>query len=91
MSDRFTDNRDESRFELEVDGQLAFANYRRDAGVLTIPHVEAAMPLRGTGAAGRLMQQVMIAARAEGARIRPLCGYAVAWMRRHPENNDLLA
>ena len=90
MSDRFTDNRDKSRFELDVDGLLAFADYRRDGGVLTIPHVEAAMPLRGTGAAGRLMEQVMAVARAEGAKIRPLCSYAVAWMRRHPENDDLL-
>ena len=91
MSDRFTDNRDESRFELEVGGLLAFADYRRHGGVLTISHVEAAVPLRGTGAAGRLMEQVMAAARADGARVRPLCGYAVAWMRRHPETNDLLA
>lgn len=83
MSDRFTDNREDSRFELDVDGKLAFADYQRHAGVLTLPRVEAAMPLRGTGAADRLMQQVMTAARAEGVRIKPVCSYAVAWMRRH--------
>ncbi len=91
MADRFTDNTDRSRFELHVDGRLVVADYRRRDGVLTIPHVEADMPLRGTGAAGRLMEQVMAAARTEGAKIRPTCSYAVAWMRRHPESNDLLA
>ena len=91
MTDRFTDNTDESRFELHVDGHLAVADYHRRDGVLTIPHVEADMPLRGTGAASRLMEQVVTAARAEGAKIRPLCSYAVAWMRRHPESSDLLA
>jgi predicted GNAT family acetyltransferase len=91
MADRFTDNTAESRFELHVDGHLAVADYIRSNGVLTLPHVEADMPLRGTGAAGRLMEQVAAAARAEGAKIRPLCSYAVAWMRRHPETNDLLA
>ena len=91
MSDSFTDNRSRGRFELQVGGHLAVADYHRRDGVLTIPHVEADMPLRGTGAAGRLMERVMTAARAEGAKIRPLCGFAVAWMRRHPENDDLLA
>jgi predicted GNAT family acetyltransferase len=91
MADRFIDNAGLSRFELHVDGRMAVADYRRHNGVLTLPHVEADMELRGTGAAGRLMEQVIGAARAEGAKIRPLCSYAVAWMRRHPETNDLLA
>ena len=58
--------------------------------MLTLPHVEADVPLRGTGAAGRLMEQVVAAARADGLKNRPLCSYAVAWMRRHPEAGDLL-
>jgi predicted GNAT family acetyltransferase len=33
----------------------------------------------------------MTAARAEAARIKPVCRYAVAWMRHHPEYNDLTA
>ena len=90
MAERFIDNTDESRFELHVDGHLAVADYRRRDGVLTLPHVEADMALRGTGAAGRLMEQVVAAARAEGSKIRPLCSYAVAWLRRHPETADLL-
>ncbi len=91
MADRFIDNTGESRFELHVDGHLAVADYHRRGGILTIPHVEADMPLRGTGATGRLMEHVMAAARAEGAKVRPICSYAVAWMRRHPETSDLLA
>lgn len=91
MADRFIDNTADSRFELHVDGHLAVADYRRRDGVLTIPHVEADMALRGTGAAGRLMEQVAAAARAEGAKIRPLCSYAAAWLKRHPEASDLVA
>jgi predicted GNAT family acetyltransferase len=91
MSDRFTDNRDEQRFELHVDGHLVVADYIRRDGILTIPHVEADMPLRGSGAADRLMREVMAAARAEGAKVRPVCSYAVAWMRRHSEFKDVTA
>ena len=59
-----TDNTARHRFELEEAGEIAFANYRRDGQTLVIPHVEAALALRGTGAAGRLMQGVVEIARA---------------------------
>jgi len=78
------------RFELDVDGQVVFANYERRGEALVIRHVEAPVPLRGTGAAGRLMQGVAEIARNEGLKIAPLCGYAWAWIRRHKEYADLL-
>lgn len=85
------DNPDLNRFELEIDGQIAYARYRRDGDVLVIPHVEAPPALRGTGAAGRLMQGVMERARTDGLKVRPTCGYAATWIRRHKEFHDLLA
>jgi predicted GNAT family acetyltransferase len=84
-------NEGKSRFELEENGELAFATYRRSGDVFTIPHVEAALPLRGKGTAGRLMEGIAAIAREHRYRIRPTCPYAVAWFRRHPEANDLLA
>lgn len=84
------DNPDKGRFELDVGGLTVFARYARHGSMLVIPHVEAAPPLRGTGAADRLMRGVMEIARAEGLTVRPLCGYASAWMRRHKEYRDLL-
>lgn len=91
MADVFRDNVEAGRFELATDGGLAWADYRRRDGRLIVPHVEAEMALRGTGAAGRLMEQVALAARAEGIRIVPLCGYAAAWLRRHPQFADVVA
>jgi predicted GNAT family acetyltransferase len=84
------DNRAHSRFELEEQGQLAFADYRRTGGRLIIPHVEAAPGLRGTGAAGRLMEGVLASARSEGLKVVPLCGYAAAYIRRHKQHQDLV-
>lgn len=86
----FTDNITAGRFELMEDGKLAFANYRRSNGFLEIPHVEADPALRGSGAAGRLMERVLQVARNEGLKVKPICGYAVAYMQRHPETHDLL-
>jgi predicted GNAT family acetyltransferase len=86
------DNAAAGRFELEEQGALAYADYRRTAdGRLVLPHVEAAPSLRGTGAAGRLMEGVLAIARADGLKVVPLCGYAAAYIRRHPEHNDLTA
>lgn len=84
------DNRAKSRFELEENGFIAFADYRRRDGVLYIPHVEAPEALRGTGAAGRLMEGLLNLVRAEGRRVRPTCPYAVAFIARHKEYQDLL-
>lgn len=91
MSDEVRDDPARGRFELEIDGKVVFASYRRQGDVLLIPHVEAAPALRGTGAADRLMHGVMARARAEGVKVRPLCGYAALWLRRHKEYADLLA
>ncbi len=85
------DNAARGRFELVQDGLTAFATYKRHDGKLVIPHVEAPPALRGTGAAGRLMEGVVAAARANGEKLVPLCPYAEAWMSRHPEHADLLA
>ena len=74
MTEAVRDNGDRSRFELAVDGEVAFAAYRREAGRLVISHVYAPPVLRGTGAAGRLMEGVAARARAGGERIVPLCG-----------------
>lgn len=83
------DNRELHRFELPVEDHVVFADYRRQPGRLVITHVEAPPALRGTGAAGRLMDGVMQAARAEESKVLPLCSYARAWMQRHPEHKDL--
>ena len=91
MPNLIRDNVEQGRFELEVDGRIVFADYGRQGDLLAIYHVEAPRPLRGTGAAGRLMQGVVEAARQEGRKIVPYCGYAAAWIRRHREYADVLA
>ena len=84
------DNSAQSRFEREENGLLAWAEYRIRDGKYLIPHVEAEPALRGTGAAGRLMQDIVELARARQLVIVPRCSYARAWFARHPEAGDVL-
>lgn len=90
MTDPITDNADAGRFELSVDDKTVFADYSLDGKTLHIHYVEAPPALRGTGAAGRLMEGVAQLAKANGWRIVPICGYAAAWLRRHGEYHALL-
>jgi predicted GNAT family acetyltransferase len=90
MTGEITDNAAAERYDLEIDGKIVFARYRRDGATLAIRHVEAPPSLRGTGAASALMAAIMRLARAEGLSVTPLCSYAVWWLRRHPEYRDLV-
>jgi len=91
MTTPVTDNADRRRFEMDVDGQIVFASYMRDGDTVQIRHVEAPPALRGTGAAGRLMEGIVGIARADSLKLYPICSYAVSWLRRHPEHRDVMA
>lgn len=92
----FRDVRAEQRFEqgfVDEDGQVraVFADYAAQGETRVILHVEADPALRGTGAAGQFMQALSDHARAEKLKLAPRCGYAVAWLKRHPEYGDVVA
>ncbi|MBZ6074698.1 GNAT family N-acetyltransferase [Microvirga puerhi] len=91
MNSAVHDNSARNRFELDINGQVVFANYERRGSTLIIRYVEAPPPLRGTGAADTLMRGVAQIARAEGRTLTPLCSYANVWFRRHREYRDLVA
>lgn len=88
------DVRSEQRFEQgftdeEGETRTVFADYAVQGDTRVILHVEADPALRGSGAAGRFMQALAEHARAERLKLQPRCSYAVAWLKRHPEFDDL--
>lgn len=85
------DNAGKHRFELEEGGEVAFADYRLRGDTVVIPHVEAPPALRGTGAAGRLMEGTLAMIRERGQKVIPSCPYADAYIRRHSGWQDLVA
>jgi uncharacterized protein len=87
---RVIDNAARNRFELEESGHVAFANYVRRGDVLLIPHVEAPMALRGTGAAQRLMEGLLAIVRERGEKVIPTCSYASGYLQQRQEHHDLL-
>ena len=91
MPDQIRDNKAESRFEMDADGDLAVAYYRREPGVITFTHTETPYRLQGQGIASRLVHGALEAVRAEGLKAVPRCSFVSGYMARHPEFNDLLA
>jgi len=83
MTSDVNDNREKSRFELTEGQDTVIADYHINDKTLYIDYVESPTALRGTGAAGRLMEGIMSQAAKDGLAVVPVCGYASAWMRRH--------
>ena len=84
------DNTDAHRFELEIEGQTAVAIYNLSGHNLMITEVLVPPPVEGRGAAGRLMQRVVAEAEARDMLILPVCPYASAWLRKHPDHADVV-
>ena len=85
------DNKAQSRFELDVDGGVAFANYRMTPAAVIITHTETPRALRGRGIASELVQGALDLIRADGHKVIAGCGFVVDYLHKHPEYRDLVA
>lgn len=82
---------DTHRFQTVVGGLKAFITYQRDGGRLVLDHTWVPPELEGHGLAGKLTRVALEYARAEGLQVVPECPYVAAWIREHPEYQDLVA
>ena len=89
MVEQVTDNPAAQRFELTVDGQVAFLKYERKNDRLEFVHTEVPPALRGRGIGQSLVKGALEAARREGLRVVPLCPFVKAYLRKHPEAGDV--
>lgn len=80
-----------SRYELNLDGAIAFANYRLAPGKVVITHTETPPALRGRGIASKLVQGALEQIRAEGLKVVAGCSFVVDYLAKHPEFADVEA
>jgi predicted GNAT family acetyltransferase len=83
------DNKAQNRFELDVEGSVAFANYRVTPSAVIITHTETPRALRGGGIASELVRGALELIRADGRKVIAGCGFVVDYLRRNPEFADL--
>jgi uncharacterized protein len=85
------DNKALHRYELDAEGEVAFANYRLTPEAVIITHTETPRSLRGRGIASELVKGALGMIRADGQKVIAGCGFVVDYLNKHPEYRDLEA
>jgi predicted GNAT family acetyltransferase len=87
-----TDRPNELRYEIEVDGEVAgFLIYRREPGVLELVHTDVDPKWEGQGVGAALVKGALDDVRARELKVRPYCPFVAAYIKRHPEYEDVVA
>jgi len=86
------DNADEQRYELLHDGVVAGEiRYQQLPDRIALLHVEVDPALQGRGLGSELVAGALDDIRTRGLLVVPVCPFAEAYVRRHPEYADLVA
>ncbi len=78
------------RFEITVDGKLAYSKYLLAGEKFIVEHTEVPEELEGKGVASRIVRAALDYARARNLRVMPLCPFTAAFIHRHQEYRDLV-
>lgn len=79
------DNSEKKRFEIHVDGHIAFEDYEYFDGGIAYLHTEVPPELGGRGIASFLIRYILDDAAAKGLKVKPVCPFVRAYIEKHPE------
>lgn len=79
-----------NRFEVEIEGRLAVAEYRRENDRIIFTHTYVPPELRTRGIAARLAEAGLTFAREAGLQVFSACSYVDHYIKQHPEYGNLL-
>lgn len=80
-----------NRYEIEIEGHLAVAEYVMEDGRQVFTHTLVPPELRGRGLAEALVRTALDDARAAGRKVVPACSYVAKFIERNSQFQDLLA
>ena len=85
------DNPERHRFEIDLaDGSFAVAEYTLPEGKIMFTHTEVPPAHEGQGLGKLLIRTALAAARERGLQVIPICPFFAAYIKAHPEEQDLL-
>jgi uncharacterized protein len=88
---RVQNNPAELRYELIVDDHVAGEIlYRVTPDAVALLHIEVSPSLEGRGFGAKLVSAALADIRDRGLRVVPICPFVRAYIRRHPEYDDLV-
>jgi predicted GNAT family acetyltransferase len=91
MTAPVTNNATAGQFEIQTDAGVAVLKYVSKGQVLELIHTKVPAVLEGKGYGGALAKAALDHARAQGLKVIPTCPFVRAYLRRHPEYEDLVA
>jgi len=83
-------NRDEHRYEVKMDEQLAILTYKQQAGRIVFLHTGVPPALEGWGIASQLASFALEEAHAQHLTVVPRCPFVASYIRRRREYLPLL-
>lgn len=84
-------NESESRYETTIDGVVAYAAYDREGeDRIVFTHTIVPDEISGRGVAGAIVKHALDDVRGRQLKVVPQCAYVAAYIKRHPEYEDLL-
>jgi predicted GNAT family acetyltransferase len=85
-------NEQETRFETTVDGSTGFAEYDlEDPDRIVFTHTIVPDEITSRGVAAAIVKEGLDYARRKKLTVVPQCSYVAAFIKRHPEYEELLA
>jgi predicted GNAT family acetyltransferase len=86
MATEMRNNREQSRYELVIDGELVgIADYRVVGDVVVFPHTEIERSRRGDGLGAQLVRYALDDVAATKRRVVAQCSYVAEFIADHPE------
>ena len=80
---------DKGLFLTILEGHRAYIHYELEDDTMYITHTNVPETLGGRGIAGELTEFALNTARQEAWKVVPQCSYTQAYLKRHPEFDDL--
>ena len=78
-------NDDTNRFELTVDGIVAFIDFKQKDQLIKLIHTEVPEELGGRGVAAALVEKTLVFLEENKFTLYPYCPYVYAFIKKHPE------
>ena len=92
MKKKVTDNKQEQRYELPVEGYICYIDYMKpEEGVVCLTHTEIPFAIQNKGYGNELVEAVLTEIEQEGAKVVPLCGFVASYIEKHPQWMVLVA
>lgn len=83
-------NAAKGRFEVELDGEVAFAEYRIEDEAIVFPHTLVPPAFEGRGVGGALVREGLAFAKEKGLPVKPVCPFFAAYIAKRPEYHSMV-